>query len=84
MLLVQSLSGTESAILNRESSDSESGDSNRAIPSIDRMRFWMAILNRFSMILPSGAPGLHALLNYFGINFRFDYTYTYTFNCLGN
>ena len=34
--------------------------------------------------LPSGAPGLHALLNYFGINFRFDYTYTYTFNCLEN
>ena len=35
---------------------------------------------------PSGAPGLHALLNYFGINFRFDYTYTYTytFNCFGN
>ena len=28
-----------------------------------------------------GFPGLHALLNYFGINFRFDYTYTYTFNC---
>ena len=22
-------------------------------------------------------PGLHALLNYFGINFRFDYTYTF-------
>ena len=33
--------------------------------------------------LPSGAPGLHALLNYFGINFRFDYTYTYTLHCLG-
>ena len=28
----QGLSGTESAILNRESSDSESCDSNRAIP----------------------------------------------------
>ena len=27
----------------------------------------------------SGAPGLHALLNYFGMNFRLDYTYTYTF-----
>ena len=34
--------------------------------------------------LPSGAPGLPALLNYFGTNFRFDYTYTYTFNCFGN
>ena len=33
---------------------------------------------------PSGAPGLHALLKYFGINFRFDYTYTYTFHCFGN
>ena len=30
--LVHSLSGTESAILNRESGDSESCDSNRAIP----------------------------------------------------
>ena len=35
-------------------------------------------------ILPLGAPGLHALLNYFGINFCFDYTYTYTFHCFGN
>ena len=26
--------------------------------------------------VPSGAQGLHALLNYFGINFRFDYTLT--------
>ena len=34
--------------------------------------------------IPSGAPGLHALLNYFGINFRFDYTYTYTSNCFVN
>ena len=34
--------------------------------------------------IPSGAPGLHALLNYFRISFRFDYTYTYTFNCFGN
>ena len=34
--------------------------------------------------LPSGAPGLHALLNVFGINFPFDYTYTYTFHCFGN
>ena len=32
----------------------------------------------------TGAPGLHALSNYFGINFRFDYTYTYTFHCFGN
>ena len=32
-------------------------------------------------MVPSGAPGLHALLNYFGINFRFDYTYT--FHCFG-
>ena len=34
--------------------------------------------------LPSGAPGLHTLLNYFGIIFRFDYTYTYTFHCSWN
>ena len=34
--------------------------------------------------LLSGAPGLHALLTYFGMNFRFDYTYTYTSNCFGN
>ena len=34
--------------------------------------------------LPSGAPGLHAFSNYFGINFRFDHTYTYTFNRFGN
>ena len=34
--------------------------------------------------IPSGAPGLHALLNYFGVNFRSDYTYTYTFNCSWN
>ena len=33
--------------------------------------------------LPSGGPGLHALLNYFGINCRFDYTYTYTLIVLG-
>ena len=33
------------------------------------------------MGIPSGAPGLHALLHYFGINFRFDHTYTNTFNC---
>ena len=39
---------------------------------------------RCFFFLPSGAPGLHALLNYFGINFRFEYTYTYTFNCFGN
>ena len=32
-------------------------------------------------VYPLGAPGLHALLNDFGINFRFDHTYT--FNCLG-
>ena len=32
-------------------------------------------------LIPSGAPGLHAL---FGANFRFDYTYTYTFNCFEN
>ena len=35
------------------------------------------------MTVPSGAPGLHALLNYFGINLRFDYSYTCTFHCLG-
>ena len=34
--------------------------------------------------IPSGAPGLHALLNDFGINFRFDYTNTYTYNCFWN
>ena len=42
---------------------------------------------RFPLLLselPSGAPGLHALLNYFGINFRFEYIYTYTLNCFGN
>ena len=33
--------------------------------------------------LPSGARGLHALLNYFGISFRFDYTYTYTLIVVG-
>ena len=39
-----------------------------------------------SQWVPSGAPGLHALLDYFGIIFRFDctYTYTYTFYCSGN
>ena len=42
------------------------------------------ILKRRGRPLPSDAPGLHALLNYFGINFRFDYTYTYTFTCFGN
>ena len=36
------------------------------------------------MAIPSGAPGLHALLNYFGISFRFVYTYTYTFHCFVN
>ena len=36
-----------------------------------------------SLYLPSGAPGLHALQNYFGINFRFDYTYTSSFIVLG-
>ena len=33
--------------------------------------------------VPSGAPGVHALLNYFGFNFRFYYTYTCTFHCFG-
>ena len=32
-------------------------------------------------LLPSGAPGLHALLDYVGINFRFDYVYVFT--CFG-
>ena len=51
------LSGTESAILtlSRESGDSESCDLNRAIPksrlNTDRLRFGLAILNRFSTSL---------------------------------
>ena len=48
-------SGTVLAILNRESGDSELGDSNREIPrsqpNIDRLRFRWAILNRISAIL---------------------------------
>ena len=51
----QHLSGTESAILSRESGDAESGNSNRTIPmpplNVDRLRFGLAILNRFSAIL---------------------------------
>ena len=53
--VTQKLSGTESAILNRESSDSESCDSNRAISkvalSIDKDAIQIAILNRVSAIL---------------------------------
>ena len=48
------LSGTELAILNRESGDSETCDSNRVIPrsrlNIDRLPFGLAILNRFPAI----------------------------------
>ena len=48
-------SGTESAILNYESGDSESDDSNRAFPrsqlNIDKLRFRLAILSPFSAIL---------------------------------
>ena len=52
-------------------------------------KFWRPIRSRALLFtpeisLPSGAPGLHALLNYFGINFCFAYTYTYTFHCFGN
>ena len=56
-LFLQALSGTELATPNRESGDSESGDSNRrsSIPrsqsNIDRPRFGLAILSRFSAIL---------------------------------
>ena len=49
------LRGIESAILNRESGDSESGGSNHAIPrsrlNIDRLRFRLAILSQSSAIL---------------------------------
>ena len=38
-----------------------------------------ASLSWIQSCIPSGAPGLHVLLNCFGINFRFEYTYTYTF-----
>ena len=52
--LTHLLGDTESAILNRESGDSKSGDSSCAIPrsrvNTDRLRFGLAILNRFSAI----------------------------------
>ena len=55
MTMTQTLSGTESAILNRESGDSESCDSNHAMPrswlNIDRVQVGLAIQNRFSAIL---------------------------------
>ena len=51
MISCHNLSGTESAILNRESSDSNSCDSNRAIPRSLQALIRMAILNRFSAIL---------------------------------
>ena len=54
---------------------SKSSAKNAAKTSIRFLEIWP---------LPPGAPGLHALLNDFGINFRFDYTYTYTFNCFWN
>ena len=55
------LGGTELAILNRES-----GDSNRAIPrsrlNIDRVRVGLAILSRFSATYFAATPRLFVLL----------------------
>ena len=45
------LSGTESAILNRESGDSGNRAIRRSQLNIDRLRFTLAILNRRSAIL---------------------------------
>ena len=70
LLLLQHrrLSGTESAILTRESGDSDSCDLNCAIgcsyvaSKIDGLRFGLAILNRFSATLAAYCDSTRFLL----------------------